>query len=153
MPETLRLHVIWTSPLPTAGGAMAAEFGMQSGRSTLLPGRQRPDGATVFATSVEPYTDARGRARFRGDCVQGPPDEPFLYLSHRFVGGSGWIGRGKALLTPLTAAFLATLPAGDILETKMSRLGHREPGTMTVWTPVSAWGPQHSSTRRARPAR
>lgn len=136
MPETLHLHVIWTSPLPTTSGAMATEFGMQSGRNTVLPGKSRRDGATVFATDVEPYTDARGRARFRGDCVQGPPDEPFLYLSHRFVGAGGWIGRGKALLTPLTAAFLARLPAGVILETRMTRLGHRDPGTMTVWTPV-----------------
>ncbi len=138
MPEALRLQVVWTSPLPTAGGATSSEFGMQSGRNILLPGRRRSDGATVFATHVEPYIDGKGRYRFRGECVQGPPDEPFLYLSHRVPGSSGWIARGKALLAPLTTAFLAKLPSGAILETKISRLGHRDAGTMTVWTPTRA---------------
>ncbi len=138
MLETLGLQVVWTAPLPTAAGATSSEFGMQSGRNILLPGRRRSDGATVFATHVEPFIDGKGRTRFRGECVQGPPDGPFLYLSHRVPGNSAWIGRGKALLTPLTIAFLATLPSGATLETKMSRLGHRDPGTMTIWTPVSA---------------
>ncbi len=112
--------------MPTQHEGRAAQFGMQKGRAELLPGVLQPDGSTTYETDVTPYVDKQGRQRFRGDCVQGPPDEPFLYLSYRFAGEGAWIGRGKALLAPLTEDFLAALPESAVLETRMMRLGGRD---------------------------
>lgn len=148
-PLSLRLRVIWTRPNPanppgapqhpsehgtgTIGGTL---FGMQRGRWEVLPGSQQPDGTTVFETTVEPYTDKAGRQRFRGACVQGPPDEPFLYLSWRPADTQAWIMRAKVLLTPLTPEMLLTLPEGATLETTISQMGHRPPGHMQKWAPI-----------------
>jgi hypothetical protein len=110
---------------------------MQQGRTELLPGVRQDDGSTVFETEVTPYRDKQQRLRFRGPCVQGPPDEPFLYLSWRHTGESSWIGRGKALLQPLDEAFLATVPDGAVLDTTMARLGHRDAGAMTQWRAIA----------------
>ena len=53
-----------------------------------------------FECGLELYPDAKGRARFRGDCAQGTPDEAFIYLSYRWAGdpSAGWIGRVKLML-------------------------------------------------------
>src|SRR5690348_12866312 len=121
----VRLRVIWPQPVPSDHLGQPTEFGMQKGRDVLLPGVTRPDGSTAYETEVSPYRDAKGRLRFRGECVQGPPDEPFLYLSWRGMSGGGWIGRGKIFLQPLDESFLTDIGESTVLETTLKRLGHR----------------------------
>ena len=123
--RVLKLRVIWPNPIPGDRDGRATRFGMQRGRSELLPGTQRDDGATIFETEVTPYVDKTGRQRFRGECMQGPPNEPFLYLSYCFADDGVWIGRGKALLESVTDEFLATVPEGAVLEMRMERLAGR----------------------------
>ena len=112
------------------------EFGMQRGRSEVVPGVPQTDGSILFEATVEPYRDARGRQRFRGEFVQGPPDEPFLYLSWRVTGGDFWIARGKVLLAPLADERVASAPNETAFETEISHLGHRGRGHIQEWRPV-----------------
>ncbi len=98
----------------------ATEFGLQSGRSTLLPGVAQPDGNLRFECDLELYRDARGRARFRGACAQGTADEAFVYLSWRYAGdeAAGWIGRVKLMLGSIAGIVDADSDARDVtLET------------------------------------
>jgi hypothetical protein len=96
-----------------------------------------PAGRTTrFEAVVEPYVDKAGRQRFRGEFVQGPPEEPFLYLSWRMAAERSWIMRGKVLLTPLTAERLSTLAGDATLQTTVSQMGHRPPGFVQDWTLV-----------------
>jgi hypothetical protein len=108
---------------------------MQRGRWELVTGS--PDGdALVFETQVTPYRDKAGRQRYRGPDVQGPPDEPFLYLSWRVRGRQSWIMRAKVDLSPLTEAFLSSVPDNDVLRTSVTRLGGRERGQVQEWRAV-----------------
>jgi hypothetical protein len=116
----------------------ATEFGMQQGRDEVLAGHTLPDGRVLYETEVTAYSDARGRLRYRGNCVQGPPEEPFLYISYRNKGVPGWIGRGKAHLTSLSEDFFVSLPDGAVLESTISSLGHRERGHAQVWRLVDS---------------
>jgi Family of unknown function (DUF5990) len=106
----LRLRVVWPEPIPIASDGRITEFGIQKGRSELLQGHLRHDGSTVYETEASAFRDKHGRLRFRGPCIQGPPEEPFLYLAWRVANETSWIGRGKALLTPLTEEYLTSLP-------------------------------------------
>ena len=136
MPERiLRLRILWTQPVPTQQDGRPADFGMQRGRTELLQGVLQPDGSTAYETEVAPYRDSQGRQRFRGECVQGPPHELFLYLSYKLVNESAWIGRAKALLAPLTDEFLAAVPESAMLETIINQLGHRY--GMTQWRVIA----------------
>jgi hypothetical protein len=105
------LRVIWPMPDPGAAAnaadllgwqgikdleGVSTEFGLQRGRLEVVPGLAQPDGTLRFETGVEPYTDKAGRQRFRGECVQGPPDDPFLYVSWRIRGAPSWIGRRRS---------------------------------------------------------
>ena len=109
---------------------------MQSGCETVVPGKALADGSIQYEGEVTAYKDAKGRLRFRGPCVQGKPEEPFVYLSYRYAGGDGWIGRGKAHLLSLTEAFIESLPDGAVLESTMSNLGHRPAGHVQQWVRV-----------------
>ena len=131
--RTLTLRIIWTQPVPSQHEGHPTDFGMQKGRTEILPGVLRADGSTTYDTEATPYVDKAGRQRFRGPCIQGPPDQPFLYLSHRFVDDGVMAGRGKALLAPLTDEFLSSVKEGAVLETTMARLGHRDANAMTQW--------------------
>ena len=145
--RSLRLHVIWTEPQPAGqpillqrvannGVSLAGrstEFGMQRGRSEVVAGAPQADGTTLLEATVEPYLDKAGRQRFRGDFVQGPPNEPFLYLSWRVQGEASWIMRAKVLLTPLESAVLDALPDGATLRTTVSKMGHRPAGYVQEW--------------------
>jgi hypothetical protein len=134
MEKQLTLCVRWTQPLPGDAGGRATEFGLQAGRDTVLQGRLDTDGSTLYETQATAYIDSRQRLRFRGPCVQGPPEEPFLYLAFRFRDSpAGWIGRAKAMLTTLDQAFLAALPEGAVLETEVAILGHRGRGHVQTW--------------------
>jgi hypothetical protein len=149
-PRELILRIVWPGEAPNAENAaellgwsglsslegLETEFGLQRGRQEVVPGVRQPDGSLRFETRVEPYTDKAGRQRFRGDCVQGPPDEPFLYISWRVAGRSGWIGRRKVGLGALTEAFLAGLPETVTLQTEVSGLGHRPAGFVQEWVGV-----------------
>jgi hypothetical protein len=49
------------------------------------------------------YRDAKGRTRFRGPCIQGPPEKAFIYLSWRYAGTeTEWVGRIKLMLAAIT---------------------------------------------------
>lgn len=149
--RTLRLRVRWTGPPPGATevyerflvehglenlDSMTTEFGMQRGRREVVSGTPEPDGSMAFEARVEPYRDKAGRQRFRGEFVQGPANEPFLYLSWRVAGEAWWIARTKVALAPLTDDFIASLPENVTLETDVSRFGHREPGHVQEWRAV-----------------
>jgi hypothetical protein len=140
--KRLILRLRWTGPVPPQAphpgesGAGPTDFGMQSGREIVLPGVRLSDGTVMHEAQVTAYKDAKGRVRFRGPCVQGPPDEPFLYLSYRHPGRPGWIGRGKAHLTSLTENVIDSLPDGTTLESTISNLGHRPTGHLQKWTHV-----------------
>lgn len=108
---------------------------MQRGRWDLVPGKPDSDGLT-FETEVTPYRDKAGRPRYRGPDVQGPPDEPFLYLSWRRAGEQAWIMRAKVDLSPLTEAFLEAVPEDAVLETTVSKLGGRDRGHVQEWRAV-----------------
>jgi hypothetical protein len=139
-PLVLRLR--WNGPVPPHAphpgetGSGLTEFGMSSGRDVVVRGLQQADGSILHEAAVTAYTDSKGRLRFRGPCVQGPPDAPFLYLSYRYVGMRGWIGRGKAYLTSLTEDVVASLPDGAVLESTMGNLGHRPAGHVQTWVRV-----------------
>jgi hypothetical protein len=126
--QTVRLRVRWTPEPPALG-----EFGMQEGRWGLVPGIRQPDGSTTWETAVTPYVDKAGRQRFRGSCVQGPPDEPFLYLSWRLPMQQKWRMRGKVMLGTLTPEHLRSVPDGAVLETEIHHLGHRDRGHVQEW--------------------
>jgi hypothetical protein len=146
----LILRIVWPGEAPNAENAAdllgwyglsslegrSTEFGLQRGRQEVVPGVPQQDGSLLFETRVEPYTDKAGRQRFRGDCVQGPPDEPFLYISWRLAGESAWIGRRKVALGPLTEAYLAGLPETATLQTEVTGLGHRPVGFVQEWVAV-----------------
>ncbi len=134
--KPLRLRVIWTEPVPAQWEGAATEFGMQQGRDVVLPGTLQPDGTTAYETDVIAYVDAKDRLRYRGACVQGKPEEPFVYLSWRVPGQPGWVMRAKAMLTPLTEAFISSLPDGATLETRVSQMGHRPAGHVQEWVQV-----------------
>jgi hypothetical protein len=108
---------------------------MQKGRDIVLPGALQPDGTTLYETDVVAYMDAKGRLRYRGECVQGKPEEPFVYLSWRVVGSGQWAMRAKAML-PFTEDFIASLPDGTTLQTSMNRMGHRPAGETRLWVTV-----------------
>ena len=108
---------------------------MQRGRWELVPGSPDDDGVT-FETEVAPYRDKAGRSRFRGPDVQGPPDEPFLYLSWRVEGEQAWVMRAKVDLAPLTDEFLETVPVKAVLETTVSKLGGHARGHVQEWRAV-----------------
>jgi uncharacterized protein DUF5990 len=144
----LVLQVVWSGPSASAGtnaeallaeqglirvGERETEFGLQRGRQEVVPGALQADGTLLFETRVQPYRDKAGRQRFRGECVQGPPDDPFLYLSWRLAGESSWIGRGKVSLRPLTAELIDELPEDATLRTSISALGHRPAGHVQEW--------------------
>ncbi len=80
--------------------------------------------------------DKQGRLRYRGPCIQGPPDEPFLYLSWRIAGEGGWLMRAKAPLASLGEAYVDSLPEDACLETTVGRMGHRAPGAVQEWRRV-----------------
>jgi hypothetical protein len=145
------LRVIW--PIPDPGAAanaadllgwqgikdlegVSTEFGLQRGRLEVVPGLAQPDGTLRFETGVEPYTDKAGRQRFRGECVQGPLDDPFLYVSWRIRGAPSWIGRRKVQLKTLTPDVLSTLSEPVTLTTEVDALGHRPAGYVQEWTVV-----------------
>ena len=109
---------------------------MQSGRDRVVPGLPQQDGSILHDAAVTAHKDNKGRLRFRGPCVQGPPDEPFLYLSYRYIAKPGWIGRGNAYLTSLTEDFVASVADGAMLESTMSNLGHRPAGHVQTWVRV-----------------
>jgi hypothetical protein len=153
MPEdrTLRLRVRWTAPPLGATEEYRAfleehgldklegfetEFGMQRGRREVVSGLPQLDGSITFETEVQPYRDKAGRQRFRGEFVQGPPAEPFLYLSWRVAGEESWIARTKIQLSPLTDELIATLPDDAVLETDVTRFGHRSPGQVQEWRAI-----------------
>jgi hypothetical protein len=106
---------------------------MSSGRDKVVPGLTQADGSILHDAPVTAYKDNKGRLRFRGLCVQGPPDAPFLYLSYRYLGAPVWIGRGKAYLTSLMEDYITSLPDGAVLESTMSNLGHRPAGHVQTW--------------------
>ena len=150
-PRTLRLRVLWKAPAPGANEdyrafllehgtrnleGLATEFGLQRGRWEVIAGTPWPDGSMAFETEIEPYTDKAGRQRFRGEHVQGPPDEPFLYLSWRVAGEDTWIGRAKVPLTPLTEEVVAAVPETAVFETDVTRFGHRDRGQVQEWRTV-----------------
>jgi Family of unknown function (DUF5990) len=149
--RTLRLSVRWTAPPPGVTDdyqrflaehgiqnldGVDTEFGMQCGRSEVIPGTPQPDGSIAFEAQVEPYRDKAGRPRFRSKFVQGPPNEPFLYLSWRLVGEVWWIARTKIARSLLTEELIAALPENATLETEASRFGHRTPGHVHEWRAV-----------------
>jgi hypothetical protein len=105
---------------------------MQRGRWELLPGIVDGDDL-IFETEFTPYRDKTGRWRFRGPDVQGPPNEPFLYLSWRVTGRHSWIMRAKVDLSPLTEEFLVGVPDGAVLETPVYKLGGRDRRQAQEW--------------------
>ena len=134
--KPLRLQVVWTEPLPGDWQGRPTEFGMQRGRSDLIAGTAGPDGTTTYDTVVVVYTDARDRLRFRGECVQGKPEEPFLYLSWRESGAKSWIMRVKVMLDTLDEAFVSSLPPDTLLQTRVSHLGGRLRDGLQEWGAV-----------------
>jgi hypothetical protein len=126
-PKILRLRVIWTEPVPQEWQGEPTEFGMQQGRDVLIDGSSQPEGTTCYETDVTAYIDAKGWLRYRGDCVQGKSEEPFVYLSWRVRGKPAWVMRAKVMLTSLTEAFVLSLPDEATLETRVSRMGQRPP--------------------------
>ncbi|HEX5369056.1 MAG TPA: DUF5990 family protein, partial [Dehalococcoidia bacterium] len=103
----LHLRIICTAAPPQTRAGRATEFGLQSGRSGLLPGLEQNDGSIRFDCDLELYRDPKGRARFRGDCAQGTAAEAFVYLSWRWADdeASGWIGRVKLMLGSIAGLF------------------------------------------------
>ena len=134
--KPLRLRLVWTEPVPTEWQGQATEFGMQQGRDVVLPGVLQPEGTTTYETEAVAYTDSKGRLRYRGACIQGTPEEPFVYLSWRVTGCGSWVMRAKAMLSPLTEGFLAALTDGTTLQTSIRQMGHRPAGQIQVWIPV-----------------
>jgi hypothetical protein len=146
--RSFRLRIRWLGALPAdrpdavlrltdhgAGAGAATEFGLQRGRWELIPGVS-DGGELVFETEVTPYRDKAGRERFRGPDVQGPPEEPFLYLSWRVTGEQSWIMRAKVDLSPLGGEFLSGVTEDAVLETTVSRLGGRDRGQVQEWRAV-----------------
>jgi hypothetical protein len=133
MSEQIRLRVRWAVAPPSSPGGGATEFGLQRGRADVLPGTTQADGTVWFETVVEPYIDKAGRQRFRGESVQGPPVEPFLYLSLRSAGEQAWTMRAKVGLGSLTPEFLAGLAKGAVIETSIASLGHRPNHHVQEW--------------------
>ena len=134
-PKPLRLRLIWSESVPTEWQGRPTEFGMQQGRDIVIPGVMQQDGTTHYETDITAYTDARGRLRFRGACVQGKPEEPFVYLSWRVIGDTQWTMRAKAML-PLEEDFVSSLPDGGLLQTSIRRMGHRDAGQVQLWVAV-----------------
>ncbi len=116
----------------------STEFGLQSGKSTLLPGVAQPDGSIHFDCDLELFRDAKGRSRFRGDCAQGTPDEAFVYLSWRYAGNeTEWIGRVKLMLASI-AGLVDPDSAGDAVTLGTTALGpSRGPIRQGDWRIVS----------------
>ena len=131
-PKPLRLRVTWTQPVPSQWQGVSTEFGMQQGRDVLLPGTLQPDGTTAYETDVTAYMDAKGRLRFRGACIQGKPEEPFVYLSWRVPGSATWVMRAKVMLSHLVS-FIATLSDGATLQTSVHALGGRPRDHVQLW--------------------
>ncbi|HEX5141405.1 MAG TPA: DUF5990 family protein [Dehalococcoidia bacterium] len=99
----LHLRVVCTATPPSTHDGRATEFGLQSGKSTIVSGTPSPGGRLEYTCDAEMYRDAKGRTRFRGPCIQGTPEEAFIYLSWRFAGTeTEWVGRIKLMLTAIT---------------------------------------------------
>jgi Family of unknown function (DUF5990) len=109
---------------------------MQQGRDLILPGTGQPDDTTWHETEVTAYMDTKGRLRYRGACVQGKPEESFVYLSWRVVGKFEWVMRAKLILTPLTQAYVSSLADGTTLGARLNRMGGMPRGHVQEWFEV-----------------
>jgi hypothetical protein len=122
--RTLRLRLIAEVPPPDEHQERWTEFGLQDKKGHIHPGQEQPDGSLQFDFEVQARLNPlTGSPRFSGPYVQGPPLEPFVYLSWKYAEGPPeWIRRQKIPLRPITweriqeaaqhgpATFQATVP-------------------------------------------
>jgi hypothetical protein len=119
----LPLRVVVEGPVP--GFVMALQRGA-SGKAQFVPPVGGSEAALVFAFEiVVDGTLADGRPRLLGPCVQGPPNERFVYLC---IGkGAAWTRRAKIPLGAISWAQIEGLKPGERLIARYS--GRARDGT------------------------
>lgn len=102
---SVRLRLICREPPVTSAARSPMLFGLQDKRQVIDIGEQQADGSIAYNCIVQVRRQPPADLRFTGRYVQGPANDPFLYLS---LGEAAqpvpWIKRLKITLTPITWA-------------------------------------------------
>jgi hypothetical protein len=141
---TLQLTLIAEAPPPAEHEGRPTEFGLVGKKGTVDPGQEQPDGSVQFDFEVQVQIAlTEPRFRFRGEQVQGKPDEPFVYLGWRYAEApSEWIRRQKISLAtiPWKHAEPASRQSPLCFEARVPSIMVRTASVAVEWVPRSAPG-------------